>query len=130
MSIANNIKYLRESHDLTQTEFADLFGVTDKAVSTWEIGTRTPRMGVIQKIADYFHIAKSDILEDNYNPHNLTPLFEETIKEEYGEQSMQALELFARLDTLDQGRTIGNMEEMLKAEKYSISKELSNKKAM
>ncbi len=64
MSIAYNIKRLRESHDLTQTEFGEIAGVTDKAVSSWETGAKTPRMGAIQKIADYFHINKSDIIED------------------------------------------------------------------
>lgn len=54
----------------------------------------------------------------------------ETIEKQYGDFAVQALELFTKLDTLDQGRAIGNMEEMLKNEKYRISKESSGKKAM
>ena len=54
MSIRNNIKELRESRNLTQAEFGKIAGVSDKAVSTWENGTAEPRMGAIQKIADYF----------------------------------------------------------------------------
>ncbi len=73
MSIANNIKRLRESHDLTQTELGEIAGVTDKAVSSWETGAKTPRMGAIQKIADYFHINKSDIIEDElYDSNSIT----------------------------------------------------------
>lgn len=64
MSIANNIKNLRQSHKLNQAEFGKIAGVTDKAVSSWENGTKDPRMGHIQKIADYFGICKSDIIED------------------------------------------------------------------
>ena len=64
MSIGENIKYLRESHGLTQVQLAEIAGVTDKAVSTWENDTKTPRMGALQKIADHFGIAKSDIIED------------------------------------------------------------------
>lgn len=44
---------------------AKIAGVTDKAISTWESGTRIPRMGAIQKMADYFGLQKSDIIEDN-----------------------------------------------------------------
>ena len=64
MPISENIKQLRERYGITQKELAEIAGVTDKAVSTWEIGTNEPRMGAIQKIADYFHIKKSDLIED------------------------------------------------------------------
>ena len=63
MSIAYNIKELRLNHHLSQKEFAAIAGVSDKAVSTWENGTKIPRMGAIQKIADHFGILKSDIIE-------------------------------------------------------------------
>ena len=63
-SIGSNIKSLRESNNITQKELADAIGVTDKAVSTWELDIKTPRMGSIQRIADYFGVKKSDIIED------------------------------------------------------------------
>lgn len=47
----------------------------------------------------------------------------------YGKEAFQAVMLFLRLDTLDQGRAIGQMEEMLKAEKYR-KKGSSDKKAI
>lgn len=48
----------------------------------------------------------------------------------YGKEAFQAVTLFLQLDTLDQGRAIGSMEEILKADKYAIKKELSNGKAI
>lgn len=63
MSISKNIKTLREEHNLSQKEFGKIAGVSDKAVSTWENGTKTPRMGAIQKLSDYFGIPKSAIIE-------------------------------------------------------------------
>jgi len=65
MSIGQNIKILRDHFNITQEELAKIAGVSNKAVSTWESGRNEPRMGVIQKIADYFHLKKSDIIEDN-----------------------------------------------------------------
>lgn len=62
MQISEKIKHLRESHGLTQSQFGAIAGVSDKAVSTWESGTREPRMGAIEKISLYFNIPKSDIL--------------------------------------------------------------------
>lgn len=75
MSIADNIKRLRESHGMSQSEFGKIAGVTDKAVSTWENGLKIPRMGAVQKIADFFHITKSEILDDHYERVDLPQSF-------------------------------------------------------
>lgn len=64
MGISENIKILREKYDLTQHQLADIAGVSNKAVSTWEKGTKEPRMGAIQRIADHFGLRKSQIIED------------------------------------------------------------------
>lgn len=64
MSIAENIKKLREKYGLTQEELAKIAGVTNKAVSTWETGVKAPRMGAIEKIANHFGIKKSNLIED------------------------------------------------------------------
>ena len=65
MGIKENLKALRKQHNLSQQELAKIAGVTDKAISTWESGTRIPRMGAIQRMAYYFGLQKSDIIEDN-----------------------------------------------------------------
>lgn len=64
MSIAENIKRLREEHNMSQKEFGKIADASDKAVSSWERGERIPRMGAIEKIANHFGIQKSDIIED------------------------------------------------------------------
>ena len=64
MGVSENIKILRERYNLSQKELGQIAGVSDKAVSTWEQGLKEPRMGAIQKLADYFCIRKSDIIED------------------------------------------------------------------
>ncbi len=63
MSIGKNIKKLREQHHLSQQDLAAIAGVSDKTVSSWETDRANPRMGPIQKMADYFNIRKSDIIE-------------------------------------------------------------------
>lgn len=68
MSIASNIKRLRIDAGLSQAELGKIAGVTDKAVSTWEAGQKTPRMGAVEKMAAYFGVAKSAILDDTYQP--------------------------------------------------------------
>lgn len=74
MGISENIKLLREQYGLSQKELGQIAGVSDKAVSTWEQGIKEPRMGAIQKIADYFGIQKSNIIEDNGLQSQSVPL--------------------------------------------------------
>lgn len=64
MSIADNIKRLRETYGITQEELGAIAGVSDKAVSKWELGYAEPRMGAVQRIADHFHVSKASLLED------------------------------------------------------------------
>lgn len=73
MGISENIKILRERYGLSQKELGQIAGVSDKAVSTWEQGLKEPRMGSIQKLADYFGIRKSDIIEDGGLMSKRTP---------------------------------------------------------
>ena len=77
MSIGRNIRRLRESYQLTQRELGAIAGVSDKAVSTWEKGIKEPRMGAIQRLADYFGIPKSALLDDE--PPRQDPRFSATL---------------------------------------------------
>lgn len=77
MSIGTNIKRLRTDANLSQSELGKIAGVTDKAVSTWEADIKTPRMGAVEKMASYFGVPKSAILDDVYEPSvSIPPGFE------------------------------------------------------
>lgn len=65
MNFGKNIKSLREEFALTQAEFGKILGVSDRAVSSWENNIKIPRMGTIQKIADFFNIPKSLLIDSN-----------------------------------------------------------------
>ena len=62
--IGGKIRQLREMHDLTQRELATVIGISDKAVSAWENGKKTPRMPVIKKLADYFGVTTGELVDD------------------------------------------------------------------
>ena len=76
MSIADNIKRLRTAENLSQAELGKIAGVTDKAVSTWEAGLKTPRMGAVEKMAAHFRVPKSAILDDAPVPSPIPAGFE------------------------------------------------------
>lgn len=56
-------RYVSESGK-TQTEIAKSIGVSQQTFNTWMQGIAIPRMGKIQALADYFHIMKSDLVDE------------------------------------------------------------------
>lgn len=66
-SIAENIKELRESRGWSKAELARMIGKSRAAVSQYESGDTTPRMGVIEDLARVFNVSKTDIIESNAN---------------------------------------------------------------
>ena len=73
MGIAENIKRLRESHDMTQEELAKAVGMSRPAVTQWETGWSQPRMGTIEKLAVFFGVPKSEIIDGPHTASNAMP---------------------------------------------------------
>ncbi len=48
----------------TQREVAEAIGVSPQTFNTWCQGIALPRMGKVQLLADYFHINKSDLIDE------------------------------------------------------------------
>lgn len=59
-------RYLTESGK-TQKEVADAIGVSPQTFNTWCQAIALPRMGKVQRLADYFNIGKSDLIDEK-NP--------------------------------------------------------------
>lgn len=56
-------RYLSE-YGKSQKEVAAAIGVIPSTFNTWCQGIALPRMGKVQALADYFHINKSDLIDD------------------------------------------------------------------
>ena len=65
MEISKKIYALRNDYKLTQTEFGKIAGVSDKAVSAWENGSRDPKVKPIQRICDHFGIDINSFIDKN-----------------------------------------------------------------
>lgn len=59
--IAKNIKYYIKENRITQKELAQAIGISPSTMSDYMNLRSNPSHGVIQKIADFFGILKSDI---------------------------------------------------------------------
>ena len=62
MTIGENIRKVRESRGLRQSDLADRLNVAPCTVSSWEINRTEPKMGMIERICRALHCSKSDII--------------------------------------------------------------------
>lgn len=73
--IGNQIVFLRNSHGYTQDDLAKLLGYSKQTISNWETGLKTPRMGAIQKLSDFFHVNKSYIIDGTNSSDKLLTVY-------------------------------------------------------
>lgn len=61
---SNNLRRLIDVSSKTQKEVADAIGVSQQIMNVWVRGKAIPRMGKIQRLADYFGVEKSDLIDE------------------------------------------------------------------
>ena len=66
--ISKNINNFLDMRNLNQSDVAKAIGVSPQTFNTWCKGIAIPRMGKMQALADYFHVNKSDIIDDKSVP--------------------------------------------------------------
>lgn len=58
-----NLKELRLEARLSQTELAEKLGVSQRTVSSWELGARQPDYDTLLKLARFFGVTTDDLLK-------------------------------------------------------------------
>lgn len=61
---SNNLRRFITDSGKTQKEIADAVGVSAPTLNEWVSGKKFPRIDKIQKLADYFGVLKSDLIEE------------------------------------------------------------------
>lgn len=64
---SKNLNYYISLSGKQQKEVAKDLGIRPTTFNTWCVGKIMPSMGKVQKIADYFHIGKTDLTDDKLN---------------------------------------------------------------
>ena len=59
---ADRVKYLRQSRELNQVQFAQKMEVTKQSVSNWENDNIMPSVEMLAKIADFFNVTADYLL--------------------------------------------------------------------
>jgi len=65
MKIGDKLRDLRAKKNMSQQDLAKVIGVSDQAVSAWENNKKTPRMGAIEKLARFYGVPKTYLIDDD-----------------------------------------------------------------
>lgn len=79
ITFANNLIYYMKINNIDRYKLCDDLGFKYPTVSDWLQGKKYPRIDKIEMIANYFHIKKSDLIE---NHDRNTKTISQTIKNE------------------------------------------------
>lgn len=63
--LANRLKYLRQTRELSQVQLAEKLGVKKQSISNWENDNIVPSIEMLVKIADFFGVSTDYLLERN-----------------------------------------------------------------
>ena len=98
----------------TQLEIANAIGVSAQTFNSWIRGVAIPRMDKIQKLADYFKIKKSDLIDD----HGDTSASDTLAPDE-----RQIIELYRSLNSIGKRKALEAVEDLTQIEKYTRAAE-------
>lgn len=60
--LQDNLKKIREERGLTKRDLCEKTGISERAYLTYEFGEREPKVGVIQKLADFYGVTTDYLL--------------------------------------------------------------------
>ena len=69
-NLPHNIRFLRKSKGLSQTDLADHLGINRSNIAAYESKNVEPRLSLIIDIADYFNISLRSLIEEPLSEDN------------------------------------------------------------
>ena len=105
---SNNLNRYLAKHDLTQAEVASYIGVSPQTFNTWCKGIAIPRMGKIQRLADFFGINKSDLIDLRRDDPEPVP----------SDVEMNLIRNYRMLNEEGQEKLIGYADDLIQSGKY------------
>ena len=66
---SRNLRYQMEINNKSRQDISDALGISYFTVTSWANGSKYPRMDKVEKLAAYFGILKSDLIEEKTEEH-------------------------------------------------------------
>ncbi len=112
LQFSENLKLLRERHNLSKIQLAKIIGMTDRALYNYEANVRIPKLDVVTKMAKVFGVTVDELVsnqEQISSTHAARETFLQTAKKPYGSRDKKEAEaLLVRASALFSG---GDLDE-------------------
>lgn len=131
------LNYYMSINNKTQMDLMKDLNLSSATVSSWCTGKKLPRMDKVQKLADYFGITKSDLIEnktENTSTLKIVELYNQlnVYGKEEAEKRVKELtyvpQYTAKDNILNKISTMGKIENLSKEQLETMLKILSEKK--
>lgn len=116
-NISTNLKYYMETHNINNKELSNILGVSESTVGKWLLMKSTPRMGVIEKMANYFQIKKSDLLE-NKSKNNTESKENDSQETLNTPEELRILDPYRKLNTEGKEKAVSYTWDLVDSNKY------------
>ena len=73
------LKELRKDKSITQEQFAEIIGVSNRTISRWETGSNMPDLDILIQIADYYEVDIREIFDGERKSEKMNKELEETV---------------------------------------------------
>lgn len=98
--IGSFLKELRKEKGITQEQFAEMMGVTNRSVSRWETGANLPDLDLLLIIAAYYEVELKEILDGERKQEDMNKDLEETVLKVADYSNQEKLRLTRRIHYL------------------------------
>ena len=62
-NFSNNLKILRKENKLSQHDLASYLNISSKTISSWEKRRSEPKIDMLLKLCDYFHVTLDGLIK-------------------------------------------------------------------
>lgn len=108
MSIGSRIKERREELGITQTQLANLLGLTKGAIGNYETDANSPKASTLYKVFDVLKCDANYIFQDEIKEQKNTP----------SEKERALIKLYRNLNEEGQEQLIDYADTLVKSEKF------------
>ena len=69
-TLGKQLAALRKEKGYTQKQVAEMLNISNKTLSSWEVGNTMPDLEMLPKIADIYGVSCDELLRENVEPDN------------------------------------------------------------
>lgn len=119
---SKNLKTYMKLNGKNQMDLMNDLHLSSSTVSNWCTGTKLPRMDKVQMLADYFHINKSDLIEQKESPISSDVYDDKVLKlarsiQKFHEPAKKLIDNYEQLSDHNKKKVVDYSDTLLKIQK-------------